>query len=99
MQSFVIEEFSSKQDEILSFVLRGKGKHQSRFMIITLENNDQGYDYHIDSIQNLIKLGKGEVKKTSRGNFKIGNHITVQRKGGTWGAHQLQFKWKNIFPS
>lgn len=39
-------------------------------------------------------FGNGEIKITSRGNFKIGR-ITMQRKGGDGGrktAQMLQFK-------
>lgn len=96
----ILEEFTSKLDEILSFILKGEGEFGADWMLITMKPNDELL-FYLEPIEHAIERAKeGGVRQSRRkkSSFKIGT-ITVQRKGGTGGATNLQFKWTNIFPT
>lgn len=96
-QTALLYEFKDKQEMILTYVLKGEGSLQADYLIITKHTVEDKYIFHIETIEETIKRAKGEVLASKRGTVHLGK-ITAQRKGGTGGAWQLQFKWANIFP-
>ena len=100
-QDSIKKDFREKADEIFRYILVGSGEYKVDFMIITKKTDD--LEYHIETIEQTIERAKESTEEefinVSRfDNFKMGKHITVQKKGGTGGADYLQFKWTNIFP-
>ncbi|MHA1821952.1 MAG: hypothetical protein ACTSVC_15875 [Promethearchaeota archaeon] len=96
-QKALLDEFKNKQIQILNFILKGEGKFKADYLIITKHIGEDQYLFYLEPINKTIERAKGTVTPSKRGTIHMGK-ITIQRKGGTGGATQIQFKWKNIFP-
>lgn len=98
----ILSDFITKRDSILFHILSGnEPEYYVDWMIITKKDNNH-IKLYLEPIGETMKRAKGSVylsrtTQKSGSNLHIGP-ITVQKKGGTGGASQLQFKWKNIFP-
>ncbi len=93
-QKSIIKWFKKNQSLIVSDILKGQGKFAAEWMLVAqkIEKNARWILKPMNFCMNYF--GNGEIKITSRGNFKIGR-ITMQRKGGDGGrdtAKMLQFK-------
>lgn len=98
-RSAILEEFTAHLNEIFTFIIKGEGEFSADWLLITMKPNDSLL-YYLEPIEHAITRAKeGGVRQSrpTQSSFKIGA-ITVQRKGGTGGATNLQFKWTNIFP-
>ncbi|MFX0107351.1 MAG: hypothetical protein ACFE7R_03640 [Candidatus Hodarchaeota archaeon] len=97
-QKSILEDFKANLQKILNFIIRGEGEYQADWMLIT-KSIDGIHQYHLETVDESLMRAWGEVRKSkeTKSSFRIGS-ITVQRKGGTGGATNLQFKWSNIFP-
>ncbi|MHA1251665.1 MAG: hypothetical protein ACTSRP_16860 [Candidatus Helarchaeota archaeon] len=102
-QKAIIKDFEDKKEKIIHFILNGDDpEYPVHYLLITKQENDQTF-YYIESLKTAEKRANGKIfltksrRKDIGANLQIGD-ILIQRKGGTGGATQLQFKWKNIFP-
>lgn len=96
-QNVLLNEFKNKQEMILAYILKGEGSLKADYLIITKHTADDEYLFHIETIEETIIRARGNVLASKRGSIHFGK-MTAQRKGGTGGAWQIQFKWSNIFP-
>lgn len=98
----ILNDFTAKLDTIIFHILNGDEPEYFVDWFIFTKNDSNQINISIEPIAETINRAKGSVylsnaTKGSGSNLRFGP-ITVQKKGGTGGATQLQFKWKNIFP-
>ncbi|MHA1878651.1 MAG: hypothetical protein ACTSUC_19580 [Promethearchaeota archaeon] len=102
-QKSLLKSFQRNIDSIMEYILRtGKSQSYPADYVICTKIVDEGILFRIETINEIIRraLHNGQVRlsgKTKHPSIHIGR-ITVQRKGGTMGASDIQFKWTNIFP-
>ncbi len=93
-QKRILEWLKKNQSLIVSDILKGQGKFAAEWMLVAQKVNKNSR-WILKSINYCLNFfGNGEIKITTRGNFKIGK-ITMQRKGGDGGrdtSKMLQFK-------
>jgi hypothetical protein len=80
----------------LEISFRGLGDAQPDFMIITQEKGDENeyYTFAMDEVLEFY-LGDGSVTISPRGSFYLGGKkMSAQRKGGSGGPTNLQFKFR-----
>jgi len=99
----LIENFSLNFKEILEYIIRGDStsNYQADFLLCTLDLGNERFLYSIEIIEEAIDraFDNGIVKPLIKEHPSLHmGKITLQRKGGTGGATQLQFKWTNVFP-
>ena len=94
-QKDILKFLQNNKTLIISDILKGRGKFAAEWMLVILKIKNEEMKWALKPINFILNyFGNGEVKITSRGNFKIGK-ITMQRKGGDGGrktANMLQFK-------
>jgi hypothetical protein len=93
-QKTILKWLHKNQSLIVSDILKGRGKFAAEWMLVAqkVAKNARWILKPMNYCMNYF--GNGEIKITTRGNFKIGR-ITMQRKGGDGGrdtAKKLQFK-------
>ncbi len=93
-QKVILNWLRKNQTLIVSDILKGQGKFSAEWMLVAQKTSKNARWILIPINYCLNYFGNGDIKITSRGNFKIGK-ITMQRKGGDGGrdtAKMLQFK-------
>tara|TARA_R110000765_G_scaffold5104_2_gene15905 strand:+ start:921 stop:1694 length:774 start_codon:yes stop_codon:yes gene_type:complete len=90
----VLEFFGSNVRDILDYIFYGDGDDRPDYMIITEAGLPS--KYYLIPMSEVVDFyfGNGQVEMSPGGSLKIGNFITAQRKGGTGGPTNLQFKFK-----
>lgn len=93
-QKEIVLWLMKNQSLIVSDILKGQGKFAAEWMLVAqkVSKNARWILKPMNFCMNYF--GNGDIKVTTRGNFKIGR-ITMQRKGGDGGrdtAKMLQFK-------
>ncbi|MBD3190139.1 MAG: hypothetical protein GF308_05825 [Candidatus Heimdallarchaeota archaeon] len=102
-QRALINNFSKNIQPILRYILRGEkgSEHPADYLLCT---KDLGNDKKLFSIETIAEAidrayDDGVISPLNRKHSSLHmGLLTVQRKGGTGGATQLQFKWTNVFP-
>lgn len=93
-QKKIIEFFKENQIQIVSDILKGRGKFAAEWMLVILKH-DEKIDWALEPMNYVLNyFGNGSITITPRGSLAIGK-ITMQRKGGDGGrdtANMLQFK-------
>ena len=93
-QKSILKWLNKNQSLIVSDILKGRGKFAAEWMLVAqkVAKNARWILKPMNFCMNYF--GNGDIKITTRGNFRIGK-ITMQRKGGDGGrdtAKMLQFK-------
>jgi len=101
----VISEFESKKEQIMLFVLNGDDvNYPVDYVVVTkISKKKQKYDHLVFTLEEIFRKAcerdfyLSNVTRKYGSNLRIGA-ITVQKKGGTGGSTNLQFKWTNLYP-
>ena len=103
-QTTLLEALYKNVDEILIYILK-TGKydyHQANYVICTKKTYNDQFLFNIETIEEIIlraySTGMVSVDRNRKHPSIHMGSLTVQRKGGTAGASNIQFKWPNIFP-